>query len=302
MNFPKNNQILSLYNLVLNKIKSLQYPEEILYNNYLGSNLCNKLIQQFRNTNHLLLKPYRYRYTEYFSIQDLTNNLIVNKPTLRSLKQLCFGVIYKKNIEVLNAFKEVPKTVKNDIISLISNRNTIYDSFEQKSSISLQQRKFVDKENTKQTFLKSSNYFTILRKIYHRKYININSFNTKDSFDLLKVSEPLLVNFKSKIKKTSLGLELNASIIYHFQNLEKYIKSMYYPNFSKSNLRFKSIKNDIITVDYIENDINSISGYKFLKDNCFQEDEYNVSLQVFIKERLNEISLYFKIDEILEIN
>lgn len=77
---------------------------------------------------------------------------------------------------------------------------------------------------------------------------------------------------------------------------------MYYPNFSKSNLRFKSIKNDIITVDYIENDINSISGYKFLKDNCFQEDEYNVSLQVFIKERLNEISLYFKIDEILEIN
>ena len=302
MNFPKKNQLLSLYDLVLKKIKSLQYPEKILYNNYLGKNLCDKMIQQFRNTNHLILKPYRYRYTEFFSIQDFTNNLIINKPKFKSLKQLCFDVIYKKNIEVLNAFQEIPKIVKKDIISLISNRNTVYDQFEQKSSISLQQRKFVDKENITQTFLESSNYFTILRKIYHRKYININRFNTKDNFDLLKISEPLQVTFKSKIRKISSGLELNSNSIYHFQNLEKYIKSMYYPDLRKSNLRFKSIKNDTITVDYIENDINSISGYKFLKDNCFQEDEYNVSLQMFIKERLNEISLYFKIDEILEIN
>ena len=57
MNFPKGNPLLSLYNIVLNKIKSLKYPEEILYKNYLGSKLCKAMIQQFRNTNHLLLKP-----------------------------------------------------------------------------------------------------------------------------------------------------------------------------------------------------------------------------------------------------
>ena len=100
MNFPKGNKPLSLYNIVLNKIKSLKYPEEILYQNYLGSKLCHAMIQQFRHTNNLLLKPYRYRYTELFSIQDITNNLIINRKGLKTLKELCFDVIYKKNINL----------------------------------------------------------------------------------------------------------------------------------------------------------------------------------------------------------
>ena len=147
MNFPKKKQPLSLYDLVLKKIRSLQYPEEIIYNNYLGSNLCSKMIQQFKNTNSLLQKPYRYKYTESFNVEDLTNNLLINRSTITSLKQLCFKVIYTKNIDVLNSFQNIPKIVKKDIACSISNRNTGYDIVEQNSSISLQKRQFVEKEN-----------------------------------------------------------------------------------------------------------------------------------------------------------
>lgn len=299
MNFPKGNTILSLYNIVLNKIKSLKYPEEILYQNYLGSKLCHTMIQQFRNTNNLLLKSYRYRHTESFSIQDLTHNLIINSQGLKTLKELCFDVMYKKNMNVFDAFNEIPKIIKKDIKKTLKNRNRIYDFCEENSALTLQKRKFVNKDHI---IPESSTYFTILRKIYRRKYVNINRFNTTDNFKLLKISEPLTLKFKCKIKKTMLGLELNANTICHFVNLEKYIKSMYYPDLKESNYRFKSLNGDIIIVNYNKNDINSISGYKFLKDQCFQDDEYYVSLNIFIKEKFNEISLYFKIDEIIEIN
>lgn len=299
MNFPKGNPLLSLYNIVLNKIKSLKYPEEILYKNYLGSKLCQAMIQQFRNTNHLLLKPYRYKHTEFFSIQDLTNNLLINRKELKTLKELCFDVMYKKNMNVFDTFKEIPKIIKKDIKKVLENRNRIYDVCEENSALTLQKRKFVDKDHI---FPESSNYFTILRKIYRRKYVNINRFDTNDNFKLLKISEQLTLKFKCKIKKTFLGLELNSNDIRHFVNLEKYIKSIYYPDLKESIYRFKSLKEDKILVNYNRNDIESISGYKFLKDNCFQDDEYYVSLNIYIKEKFNEISLYFKIDEIIEIN
>ena len=299
MNFPKEYTVITLYNIVLNKIKSLKYPEEILYQNYLGSKLCQAMIQQFRNTNHLLLKPYRYRHTEFFSIQDLTNNLLINRKGLKTLKELCFDTMYKKNINVFDTFKEIPKIIKKDIKKVLKNRNRIYDICEENSALTLQKRKFVDKDHI---FPESANYFTILRKIYQRKYVNINRFNTNDNFKLLKISEPLTIKLKCKIRKTLIGLELNSNAIRHFINLEKYIKSIYYPDLEESNYRFKTLEGDKIVVNYNINDIDSISGYKFLKDKCFQEDEYNVSLNNYIKEKFNEISLYFKIDEIIEIN
>ena len=83
-----------------------------------------------------------------------------------------------------------------------------------------------------------------------------------------------------------MGLELNSNDIRHFVNLEKYIKSIYYPDLKESIYRFKSLKEDKILVNYNRNDIESISGYKFLKDNCFQDDEYYVSLNIYFKRKI----------------
>ena len=292
----------SLYLLVLNKIKSLEYPELIYLQTICGKKLCHEIVEYFKQSKYTMYKKYRYKrdslrefidpgihHFNYLTLSYLKNNLLEKKVKIKSLKNLCFDVLYKENTKCFSVLKRyIPRLIFNDINNCLKHRNSIFNFEEEFNFITIQ--KFTDINNIKN------------QNVLYRDLLDI-SIPGNSQFDRLKINKPIILEIICNIIELKDNyIVIHAPKLYYLKCLETFIINNY---LDKQKYNFKSCINQnntsfIYSYKYL---ITDLPGFSIIGKKCLDKHiKYKIHVKIdLIKKSNQELSLKLYLHNIKEL-
>lgn len=277
----------SLYDLVLDKIKLLEYPEEVYLRNVCGKKLTNEMIEYFKNSKYTMFKKYRYKrdtenefnefgiyHFSYINLSYLKDNLVKKKVKLKSLKSLCFDKLYSENANCLPYMrKHIPGLILKDIFKNIKYRNRVFNDEEDLNYISIE--RFTNKKDIES------------KKIQYREFVDIN-IPCNDFISKLKIKKQLILKILCKIKR----VENDYIVIYTPKlSLIRYLENFIESNYLGENKLESCLRDNMVKIYDYKNLINELPGFTEMGNRCLDK---NITYYVYSTIDLKNYYNYFK--------